>query len=419
MKVAAGKASHRDCPHLSQESAEKLDEMMLPPIVSFNLCRGDVRFTAGGEKVIYRHDESFYNPTGVFIELPSTIYGDAIEESIDEICGLSFQRVGQELRVDGIALTDDDSEGFIPLLEKVAGESAMPLLVRSFRDAVVESVLSLDEPGGVILLTTQETAGVHQESIKKSGISLALRAENIDEARNRGKFFREAGISRGFIAPVGDSFAGIVDILYSCRLEPLTRGNRDLGFPVLIWPEPGPGRLLQCAGALMKYASAVVTDTTDPSDILPLLTLRQNIFTDPRRPIQVEAKLYAMGEPHSDSPVLISTNFSLTYFTVAQEIEASRIPAHLLIIDTDGTSVLTAWSADKFNPETVRKAINDSGIFDDVSHRQLIIPGYVHMMKEELEEATGLSVLCGPREASGIPEFLRRWLPPTDVSSKR
>jgi acetyl-CoA decarbonylase/synthase complex subunit gamma len=154
-----------------------------------------------------------------------------------------------------------------------------------------------------------------------------------------------------------------------------------------------------------------VLDSDDPADILPLLTLRQNIFTDPQKPIQVEAGIYPVGKATASSPVVITTNFSLTYFTVRSDIEASRVPAHLLIADCDGMSVLTAWAAGRFTGESIAKLLSESGIAGAVSHRTMILPGMVARLSGKIEELSGWRVLVGPQESSALPAYLRR-LPP-------
>ena len=158
---------------------------------------------------------------------------------------------------------------------------------------------------------------------------------------------------------------------------------------------------------MAKYAGLVVTSCVEPWQILPLLTVRQNIYTDPQKPIQVEPKLYAVREPGQDSPFLFTTNFSLTYYSVEGEVEASRVPAWILAVDTEGTSVLTAYSGDKLNEKVVAKALKAVKAEEVVRHRKLIIPGHVAVLSGKLEEETGWEVLVGPKEASMLPVFLK------------
>ena len=145
----------------------------------------------------------------------------------------------------------------------------------------------------------------------------------------------------------------------------------------------------------------------DPWHVLPILTVRQNIYTDPQKPLQVEPKVYEVGKVEDKSPVLVTTNFSLTYYTVEAEVESGKIPSYIVSCDSEGMSVLTAWAAEKFTAESIAATLLKFGVKDKVSHKNLIIPGYVSVLSGKLEEESGWKVIVGPREASGLPAFLR------------
>ena len=159
---------------------------------------------------------------------------------------------------------------------------------------------------------------------------------------------------------------------------------------------------------MAKYAAIVVTDAIEPWQILPILATRQDIYTDPQKPVAVEPKLYAVGEVGPESPLLVTTNFSLSYYSVEGEVEASRVPAYILSVDTEGTSVLTAWASDKFNADTITKALKKTELEAKVEHRNLVIPGFVAVLSAGIEDESGWSVQIGPREASGLSSFLKR-----------
>ncbi|MDI3280829.1 MAG: acetyl-CoA decarbonylase/synthase complex subunit gamma, partial [Bacillota bacterium] len=200
--------------------------------------------------------------------------------------------------------------------------------------------------------------------------------------------------------------------LTAIRRAALKKRFRPFGYPVLLEVrEEDPYQAAALAGmGIAKYASVVVLDRTEPEVLLPLLTLRQDIYTDPQKPIQVRPECYPVGEPDAEAPVLVTTNFSLTYFSVLNELEASKVPSYLVTVDTDGTSVLTAWASGKFGPEQITAALEQTGVAGKVRHRTLIIPGYVAVISGRLAEMSGWEVMVGPREASGLPAFLRtRW----------
>jgi len=193
------------------------------------------------------------------------------------------------------------------------------------------------------------------------------------------------------------------------RALSLKKVFRPLGYPAISFVQGGDvGQQLAAATSLIcKYSGIVVVDTIEQYAILPMLTCIMNIFTDPQKPVMVEPKVYPIGEPDENSPILFTTNFSLTYYTVESDVEASRVPSHILVVDTEGTSVLTAYSGDKLNEKVVSEAMAKNNVEKLVKHRKLIIPGYVAVMSGKLEEATNWQVMVGPRESSMIPKYLQ------------
>jgi acetyl-CoA decarbonylase/synthase complex subunit gamma len=184
---------------------------------------------------------------------------------------------------------------------------------------------------------------------------------------------------------------------------------RPLGYPIIsfVKDENTDNQIAIGTSLICKYSNIVVVDTAQPYALLPMLTAVMNIYSDPQKPIQVEPKVYEIGEPGKDSPVIFTTNFSLTYYTVESDVEASRVPSYILVVDTEGTSVLTAYSGDKLNEKVVADAMAKYKVEEMVNHRKLIIPGYVAVMSGKLEEATNWEVLVGPRESSMLPKYLR------------
>lgn len=193
------------------------------------------------------------------------------------------------------------------------------------------------------------------------------------------------------------------------RVLSLKKIFRPLGYPTISFvPDGDTGQQVAAATNLIcKYSSIVVVATVESYAILPLLTCVMNIFTDPQKPVQVESKVYAIGEPDDNSPLMFTTNFSLTYYTVESDVEASRVPSYILVVDTEGTSVLTAYSGDKLNEKIVAEAMAKYNVDKLVRHRKLIIPGYVAVMSGKLEEATNWQIMVGPRESSMLPKYLR------------
>jgi acetyl-CoA decarbonylase/synthase complex subunit gamma len=217
------------------------------------------------------------------------------------------------------------------------------------------------------------------------------------------------GVKNILISPGSATAAETLEFLTKTRRAALSKKFRPLGCPVLAVAtdeDPVAASLDACA-FVCKYAGVVVSNAWDGQLLLPILTTRQNIYTDPQKPVQVEAKLYEVGDVTDESPLLVTTNFSLSYYSVESEVETSRVPCRILAVDTEGTSVLTAWAADKFNPETITTALKNCGAEDKAKHHKLVIPGHVAVIAASLADESGWKVLVGPKEASGIGPYLK------------
>jgi acetyl-CoA decarbonylase/synthase complex subunit gamma len=222
---------------------------------------------------------------------------------------------------------------------------------------------------------------------------------------------KQAGVEDVVLDPLARGFGASLNTLTQLRRLALKKSFRALGYPVITFPGEAGGadETLLAAQHVAKYAGFVVLETFDPATLYPLLVLRQNIYTDPQKPLQMDPGLYAIGEPNQHSPLLVTSNFSLTYFIVSTEAEATGMACHLAVVDAEGLSVLTAWSAGKFSGDRVAKALRDMKADERVDHRTVIIPGYVPVISGELEDALGdgWHVLVGPQEASDIAPFFR------------
>ena len=246
----------------------------------------------------------------------------------------------------------------------------------------------------------------------KHGCPLVIRAEGgdlsaLDELSGQ---VSGAGVESVVLDPGTTSLAGDLAAFTQLRRLALKKGARSLGYP-LVAVATAPtwqAELVRATQAVGKYAGVIIVDHAEPGMFYTLLTLRQNIYTDPQKPIQMEPKLYEIGAPGPDSPLMITTNFSLTYFSVAGEVESAGFPAWLLVADSDGQSVLTGWAAGKFDAEKIAKTVKDSGIADKIAHRKLVIPGHVAGLSGEVEEELpGWQIMVGPRDAVDIPNYVK------------
>jgi acetyl-CoA decarbonylase/synthase complex subunit gamma len=249
---------------------------------------------------------------------------------------------------------------------------------------------------------------------------LAVRGRDLNELADLTAKIAAAGVTDLLLDSGARSQAATLQDLTQIRRQALRKTFRPLGYPAMAFVTAADpiDQVMEGTAYICKYAAIVVTGELEPWQALSLLTARQNIYTDPQKPIQVEAGLHAVGTPDEQSPVLVTTNFSLTYFTVEADTETSRKAAWLVVVNTEGQSVMTAWAADKFNAETIAKAIADSGIADRVKHRRAVIPGGIAALSGKLEELSGWQIMVGPRESAGIPAFMRtQWKQVAEAAS--
>jgi acetyl-CoA decarbonylase/synthase complex subunit gamma len=295
-----------------------------------------------------------------------------------------------------------------------AAAPGLPLVLMTGDAAAADAALSGGAAAEKPLLhaATAANAQAMAEVARKHRVPLAIRAEggDLSALADLSAVVTEAGVEELVLDPGTGGMAADLAAFTQLRRLALKKGARALGYPIFAACGAGSWELelARATQAVAKYAGVVVLDTADPALYYTLITLRQNIYTDPQKPIQVEPKLYEIGSPTADSPLMITTNFSLTYFSVSGEAEGAGMPSWLLVADSDGQSVLTAWAAGKFDAEKIAKTVKGSGIENMVSHRKLVIPGHVAGLSGEVEEELpGWQIMVGPRDAVDIPNYLK------------
>lgn len=412
MQLAAGKASLDACPHVSEEVKETLGAASEPPIALVEIGTGENAVRLGNETVLFRHDKRFVNPTAIAIPVSDRLDDDAVAARVQSINRLSFDRLGDTYGVELIAVVNDsgDPSRFGEVVRQVAAQSALtPALFSENAEALRRG---LEIAGGRKPLIYGAHSG-NWEAVtavaKEYGVPLGVRANGLDELAALVEQIMKLGHKQLVLdSGVRDVKQVLADQTQIRRLA-VTKRFRPFGYPTICFAENGQGlqRVLDAAVYTAKYAGVLVIDSVDPAEILPLITWRLNVYTDPQKPIAIESKVYEVGKPGRDAPVFLTTNFSLTYYCVMGDIESARVPAYILPVDTDGTSVLTAWAAGKLSPEKIKDFLETSGITDLVDHRRLIIPGGLAVMTAKLKEITGWEILVGPHESSSIASFLR------------
>jgi len=414
MALATGKTSLDQCPHVSDAAKEVLDSASAPPVALVKIGAGEKQVTLGNETVLFRHDKRFENPCAITVSVCDTLSELEVADRVSKINGLVFDRVGQAHGVNLVAVVNSsgDADRFALVVQTVAAFSELPMALLSDDPIAIEKALAVVAAKKPLIGPANLTNYEAMTALaKKYEAPMLVKGSGLNELAS----LVEKVVALGWKQLVLDSGARSVNLVLADQTQirrQALKKFRPFGYPTIAFAnnEDSIQAVLDAGVYIAKYASIVVVDSTDPADILPLVTLRLNIYTDPQKPIAVESKVYEILTPGPDSPVYITTNFSLTYFCVAGDVEASRVPGYLLPVDTDGVSVLTGWAAGKFTAEKITEMLNSCGIADLVSHRKLVLPGGVAVISGKLQEISGWEVLVGPRESAGIPAFVKqRW----------
>lgn len=412
MKLAAGQAELAKCPHVSAESRAKLDSASAPPVLPVTIGS----FRTGGETVCFRHEKTFVSPTGIAVLVTDQL-GDAdVAGRLERFTSLRYERVGVQLAADLIAVRSekDDAAAFEKLVQKAAATDASLILMSEDPAVLAAGLKHAAAKRPLLYAATKANADAVGKLALDNKCPVAVKGANIDEVIELTQKLSGMGLKEIVIDPGSRSLKQAFEDQVVIRRAAVKAGNRALGYPTIAFPcdmtaDPMEEALI-ASTLIAKYAGIVVLSDLKGESLFPLLVERMNIFTDPQRPMATEQGIYPINNPDENSPVLITTNFSLTYFIVSGEIEGSRMPAWLLIMDCEGLSVLTAWAAGKFVADAIGGFVKKSGIADRVKHRSLVIPGYSASISGELEEElAGWKITIGPREAAHIPAFMKQY----------
>ena len=412
MKLAQRQASLDQCPDVSEEARQKLGEASAPPIRPITLGDGAKAVKMGEEMVLFRHEKKFVNPCAIALEIKDTA-ADA-EMRMKDVLASEIDRVGQKLRIDALFLSNDSGDAAkFSELANLAAKTApdVPVILGTTNPAAAEAALAPFAGKKAVLYganagNLEAMAG----KAKAAKATLGIAAKNLDELSELTEKAKSFGVE-DIVIDSGARTAGEIlrDNSY-IRRAALKKNFKPVGFPVITFANRQDSMLEALVAGLgvEKYASIVVISNAERWKNLALFSLRQNIYTDPQVPMQVQQNIYSIGEPGPRAPFLITTNFSLTYFIVSGEIENSKVPCRLAVMDSEGLSVLTAWAAGKFTASKIAQFITESGVEGQLEQKEIIIPGYVAILSGAIEDKLpGWKITVGPREANGIPAFLK------------
>ncbi len=417
MKLTTKKASIEDCPDISPQAKASLLEATTPPIKLVTLGSGREARSIGHETVLFRHEKTFFNPTLIAVEIGDDLDMQEIKKLVNKIETYKFERVGEELRIEMIALSSKrgKKERFVETVKEIRKISSKPLLLIVKETEILEAALEVSPQNTLIYSRDNKDFAVLAELSKKFASPLVISGKSLSDLAERSKRFKEMGIDNLVLeVPEGSLKSNLADLTQIRRLA-IKENFRPLGFPAILFinDQDSFKAGIKASLGILKYASILVLPDLKYWQFLSLLVVRQNIYTDPQKPLQVEPGLYGIGEPKTGSPLIVTTNFSLTYFTVSGEIEAGGMPAHMLIVEAEGMSVLTAWAAGKFTPAQIAAAVKKYKPEEKLGHKKIIIPGYVAVLSGDLEEELpDWEIMVGPNEAADIPAYFKKiWNP--------
>jgi len=432
-KLVNREVTLEQCPPLLKKENEKhykqLWEMLKPPVKEVTVGAGKHVVKLGGKLVMYRHEFSYFNPTAIAVDVTDEMPEEELLKRIKETEGFSYIYIGSELKLDMVAVrsTSNNPEKFRAAVKKVTENTNLPLILCSFNPTVLETglvVASGNRP--LIYAANRDNWKDTAELAIMYKCPLAVFAPNdLKLLRSLTKTLLAYGVEDLVLDPGTLTGEGLADTLNNftmirraaCKRRDPLLGFPTIGTPIVAWlekadvPDVNSWNEAYVASMLItRYADALIMHSLSGWMLLPTTILRRNIYTDPRKPVAVEPGLRTFGKPDENSPVMMTTNFALTYYTVESDIESSGISCYLMVVDSEGIAVDSAVAGRKLTADKVAEAVKETRVGERVKHRRLIIPGKAARLSGEIEELSGWEVLVGPRDSSDIPKFLKeKW----------
>lgn len=412
MKVASGAVEVSKCPHMSDESLAKLSEATAPLMKSLKVADYDL----GGETVLFRHEKTLVNRNRFAVAFCDCMSEEKIEEKIANIKAVDYVRIGEEMKVEMVVLEYcENKENYLKLINKVkdSGLKVGYILVCQDPAVAAEAVEILKDSKPMVYGANKDNYSEMINIVKGSNLPLGVKASSLEELYATVEAIQGAGYKELVLDATGENLKDTFTNAVQIRRIALKEQDRTFGYPSIIFANnlAKENPMMEVAISSLftiKYGSIIVLDDIDYAKALPLFALRQNIYTDPQRPMRVETKVYPMNNPDENSPVLVTVDFALTYFIIAGEIERSKVPCWLVIPDAGGYSVLTAWAAGKFGGNSISTFIKECGVENMTNNRDLIIPGKVAVLKGDIEDnLPGWNVVIGTEESMQLPKFLK------------
>jgi len=434
-RLVNGELVLTDCPPIltdaNSKSYAELSILLAPPVHAVQIGTGEYRMTIGGKYVLQRHEFTYHNPTPIALDVYDLMPEAELLERVRHIEEFSYNYIGRKLVLNAIAIRScsNDSGTFGSAVRKIAEMSHYPLILCALDPEVMAAGLrEVGERRPLIYAATKSTWKEMAELSLTYDAPLAVFAPgDLGLLRSLVKTLREYGVTDLVLDPGTFAEEGLSDTISNftairagaCRNFDELFGYPLLGVPLTAWTGDEISEdvlkwreAITASMLLSRYADLLIMHSMDGWVLLPQLIWRFNLYTDPRKPVSVESGVKTFGRPGPDSPVLITTNYALTYFTVESDIKAANLDCYLIVVDTGGLSVESAVAGRYFTADSIANALKSCNVAALVSHTSLIIPGLAARLSGETEESTGWQILVGPKDSSGIPQFLREHWPP-------
>lgn len=416
MKVAAGGAEISKCPHMSAESLEQLSEATAPVMKTISVGKNDAEYKVGGETVLFRHAKTFVNRNRFAVMLSDGMCECKVDEKIAHMKAVDYVRIGEEMKAEMVTLKyQGNKDAYIALVNKVKESGLKVSYILMCEDPAVakEALELIKDENATLVGANKENYKEMVEIAKAAKAVLGVKSACLEELYGLVEEIQKSGYKNLILDPsaatIKETFKNVVQI----RRINLETEDRVFGYPTLVMINElaKDDKFMEIALSsvfTLRYGAILVLDDMDFSRALALYGLRQNVYTDPQKPMRVEPSIYGINNPDDNAPVLCTVDFALTYFIVSGEVERSKVPVWMLIPDAGGYSVLTSWAAGKFTASSITKAVKESGIEQKTKSRKLILPGKVAVLKGDLEESLpGWEIVVGTTEAMFLPKFLK------------
>jgi len=412
-----------------EKNYQKLWDMLKPPVKEITIGAGDKAVEIGGKLVMYRHELTYRNPTPIAIDVSDEMPDEELLLRVKKTEGYSYIYIGKELKLNMVAVrsTSNDPEKFKAAVKKVVENTKLPLILCSFHPEVLEAgLMAAPKARPLIYAATKDNWKDMAELALMYECPLAVFAPNdLKLLRSLTKTLIAYGVKDLVLDPGTFPNEGMSDTISNftmLRRTACRKGDDLLGFPLIgtpmtAWmehsdiPEINMWNEAYLASILItRYADILIMHSIEGWVLLPTTVLRQNIYTDPRKPVAVEPGVKTFGNPNENSPVLMTTNFALTFYTVASDIESAGVDCYLVVVDTEGLAVDSSVAGRKLTSDKIAETLKETKIEEKVKHKKLIIPGKAARLSGEIQELSGWEVLVGPRDSSEIPKFLQeKW----------